>query len=235
MGDRKQRVRGDDPKFTAAPVPRGMRKLTIFGEQWLWRYGRTVQIRPPSGETMHVSLCDLLNTSWENIEEAHYDRRLKVEPSTIRDYIHRNVHGYDDGIGYPKGSPGHRMQVEPRKGWTQFEGPRGTWQTIRGAWVTQFMTPEGVIHEARTYDVLDMSVSDWTDVKQAHLESIGSSFDQLWQETKAENGWTSSEKRITVWMEYDPPNMPHATPEQLTTYVVREIVGKAALKLALAA
>lgn len=231
MGDKTRRIRGNDPKFSEARVPRGMRRLDVNGERWLWRVaGSSLEIRDALGVTTTVRLGELLGLSHCGLEDAYEHKQVKVTPSIVADRIRRRVHGYTDSAGYPVGSPGHGLRIPVRQGWLPFEGPRGTWQARCGVWVVDILTPEGVEHQARSYDVLGLDVGAWMGIKIAHLESIGSSLDQMRSEYRAEHGWAGD--WMHAWMDYDVPTMPRITPEMLTEHVVRAIVGPAVRAMA---
>lgn len=206
-----------------------MRRLVISGETWHWRYGHYIDIRDPQGKGHRVSLAKLLGTDWDGVERADNKGYLRVEPSVIVDHIQRNILGYDDVAGYPKGVVGHRTQAAIRKGWTSFCGPRGQWQAQCSPWIVKFHSPEDVVYEARAYTILGMSVDEWMDIKAADLAAIGSSFDAMWMAERQKPA-DQQTPRIQLTMEYDAPSMPKPTQRQLEDYVMRHIAGAAAMK-----
>lgn len=228
MGDRKHKVRGDDPAFDEPKIQRGMRRLVIAGETWLWKFGNHVDIRDPQGKGHRVTLADLLGVTWDEVERAEHKRYLRVDPSSIVDHIQRAILGFDDVMGYPEGTPGHRHQAEPRKGWMPFNGPRGTWQAKLDPWIIEIHSPEDVKYEARANEVLGMTVDAWVDIKDRDLKAIGSCFDDLWKAEKLK-AQDKQRHRIEVMMRYDAPSMPKPTASQLEDHVLRRIIGKAAL------
>lgn len=229
MGDRIRKVRSDDPRAAERAIPHGMRKLVIGGQTWLWRFGNHVDIRSPDGTGHRVTLAELLGASWDEIERAEHKRYLRVDPSAIVSHIQRTILGYDDLTGYPAGTPGHGSQAAIRKGWVAFAGPRGMWQTKLDPWILQIHSPEDVRHEARLNEVLGISVDEFVDIKDRDLKAIGSSFDKLWLEERERPGG-KRRHQVEVMMSYDAPSMPKPTPRELENYVVRNIVGRTALR-----
>lgn len=231
MGDKIRRIRGNDPKFSEERVPRGMRCIEVNGEHWLWRVVRhAVEIRSPLGTTTTIRMEELLGMNGRSLEDAYEHKQVKVTPSIVADRIRRDEHGYTDSAGYPVGSPGHGLRIPVRQGWLAFEGPRGTWQARCGVWVVDILTPEGVEHQARAYDVLGLDVGTWMGMKVEHLKSIGSSVGQLRIEHHRKHGWTAD--WMHAWMEYDAPTIPRIKADMLTDHVARVIVGPAVRALA---
>lgn len=210
---------------------RGARKLVIRGEVWFWRFGHYIDIRDSKGNGYKAELTDVLGRTWEDLERAAWKRNLAVDPSCIVDHINRRILGYDDAIGFPKGSPWRRHQTEIRNGWIAFEGPRGTWQAKINPWIVDLRSPEDVGSQARLNEILDITTEQWIDIKVADLAAEGMTVDELWRREKAKPQ-EERQERIQVLLNYPAPSVPNPTAQQLGDYVVRHVVGKAAVAAA---
>lgn len=231
MADRRPRVRGDDPALNRPRSYPGMRKLVIRGETWHWRFGNHMTIRDPEGIGRNVSLSEMLGRDWGDLERAAWKGSLAVDPSQIVQHIERKVLGYTDAEGFPVGSPWRGHQAPVREGWIAVDGPRGTWQVRHGVWVTDIRSPEDVRTQARTYRILGMDIHDWTGIKIAHMESLGTSFDEI-AALERRKPYGLQTDRVRLLMEYEAPATPIPTMAQLREYIVSNVVNDEQLEAA---
>lgn len=209
---------------------RGSRKLVIRGEVWFWRFGHTLDIRDSKGNGHKAELTDVLGRDWDEIERASWKRSLAVDPCQIVDHINRRILGYDDAVGFPKGSPWRRHQAEIRRGWVSFEGPRGAWQAKLSPWIVDLRSPEDVGSQARLNEILGLTTDQWIDIKVADLAAEGLTVDDLWRIEQAKPH-DQRQERIQVLLNYPAPSVPTPTMKQLGDYAMRHVVGAGARAL----
>lgn len=227
MAERRRKERYDDPARNVPTAPRGMRRLVVHGRTWHWRFGNEIDVRDPDGRGHRVTLCDLFGKTWQEIERDGHKRNLRADPSLIVNHIQRVILGYDDLAGYPPGCPEHGSQVDVRKGWHPFKGPRGIWQARVKPFVYELRSPEDVVSWAKEYTVLELGVEAWMDIKVADLATQGLTFDDLWisERQKAQG----RRDPIEITMCHPCPSMPKPTDDQLERYVIENIIAPAAL------
>lgn len=230
MPDKKPRLRGDDPAISAFRVPRGMRKVKTRSETWYWRFGNPCLLRAADGSSREVRVSTLIGKSDDYVEMNYHDGNISVTPDDIIDYIDRHVRGYSDAVGFPIGSPWHREQADLRPGWIAFDGPRGKWQLKPSTWIHDILTPEGIMHQARAYHVLGMTIDEWADAKVADMKKAGTDLDTLRRAERLKPG--GGKQSPEVLMGYDAPSIPQPTAAQLEAYVTVHIVGSDALRQA---
>lgn len=212
------------------PQRRGSRRLVIRGETWTWRFGHVIDIRDAEGKGHKADLAEVLGGDREDVERASWKRNLTVDPSLIVDHINRRILGYDDAMGFPAGSRWHRHQAAMRDGWIAFAGPRGIWQARITPWLCDIRSPEDVGSVARIYEMLEITIDEWTDIKVADMAAEGLTVDDLWRIEQAKpNGGRA---RIETFLGHPSPSVPTPTSRQLEDHVVRHIVGRAARAMA---
>jgi hypothetical protein len=199
-----------------------MRRLVIRGETWGWRFGRAVSIRSPDGRGFRVDLRDLTGMDWNEIERGTHKRYFSIEPQRIVDHVDRTILGYDDARGFPKGVLPRGWRPELRQGWSGVEGPRGLWQWRPAPWIVQIRSPEDVSHEVRVYDLLDMTVDEWADLKAASIVASGSTVDDEIRRARARRGFGRGAEGFLDW---DAPGLPQPTAEQVRGHVERLVAG----------
>lgn len=145
-------------------MPRGMRRLVVAGSTWHWRYGDPIIVRAPDGTRTRIPLATLTGMCIASIERAAEKRNLSVRPSDVAAWIARNILGYTDRGGYPASA--HAMPLAaPQPGTLSVLGPRGRWRWRAGPWTTTIVSPEGVACDVRTYELLGMTLEEWTTTK----------------------------------------------------------------------
>lgn len=203
-------------------LPRGMRRLTIRGETWGWRFGRDVPIVAPDGRRFKIDLRDLTGLDWHGIERGTHKRYLSTTPRQIVDYIDRTLLGYTDARGFPPGILPRDWSTPVREGWIGVQGPRGLWQWKPSPWIIEVRSPEDVLHVARIYDLLDMDVGEWADIKAAAIVASGSTVDA---EMRKANQLVGMGRSPDGFLNWDGPGLPSPSERQFLAYVDRVITG----------
>lgn len=203
-------------------LPRGMRRLTIRGETWGWRFGREVPIVAPDGRRFRIDPRELTGLDWHSIERGTHKRYFSTSPQQVVDYIDRTLLGYTDAVGFPPGVLPNGWSPSLRDGWIGVAGPRGLWQWKPSPWIVQMRSPEDVSHVCRLYHLLDMEVGEWADIKAAAIVASGSTVDDEMRKARTRLGIGHSPDGFLDW---DGPGLPFPTERQVLDYVGRLVTG----------
>lgn len=202
-------------------LPRGMRRLVIRGETWGWRFGREVPIAAPDGRRFRVDLRELTGLDWYDIERGTHKRYFSTEPQQVVSYIDRTLLGYVDATGFPRGVLPQDWRPELRDGWVGVHGPRGLWQWKPHPWLVQLRSPEDVSRTVRIYNLLDMHVDEWADIKAAAIVASGSTVDDEIRRARQKDMTTS----VEGFFGWEGPGLPKPTEKQVLAYIGRMIEG----------
>lgn len=201
-------------------LPRGMRRLVIRGETWGWRFGREVPIVAPDGRRFKIGLQELTGRDWDSIERGTRKRCFSTRPGQVASYIDRTLLGYTDARGFPPGVLPRNWRPSLHGGWIGLQGPRGLWQWRPHPWVIQLRSPEDVSSDARIYDVLDMDLGEWADIKAAAIVASGSTVDDEMRRA-AQHGGRAAEG----FLDWDGPGLPVPSEKQVLAHIERMVAG----------
>lgn len=177
-----RRVRATAPSGT----PRGMRRMTVRGEDWFWAFGNLVRIVGPDGRRHEVGLTDFSGHSWDDLERASWKGNpYDMTPAKVRDWIDRRILGYADASGMPAGALPKDWTAPAPADTRPVEGPRGTWRwritppIARGRHARRqlpsvdLISPEEVLTRHRVYEVTGQGVEAFFAGQRAAMTRAG--------------------------------------------------------------
>jgi hypothetical protein len=90
----RSHTRGEKTKHKP-PLKPLHRKIHIDRNVWTYKIlgtGSRIRIRTPENNVTYlVPATDVLNTTWDNIERAHWKHYLSITPGDVKDYILRHL------------------------------------------------------------------------------------------------------------------------------------------------
>ena len=203
-------------------LPRGMRRLVIRQETWGWRFGRVIPIVHPDGQRTNVDIRTLTEMNWDEMERGSRKGYFSIEPHQIASYINRKLLGYLDATGFPRGVVPLEWRPELRKGWIGLQGPRGLWQWKPHPWVVRMYGPEDVMISARIYNLLDMHLDEWADVKEAAIVGSGSTVDAEMRRGRQKD----MRSGVEGFFEWEGPGVPIPSETQVRAFLERLVSGQ---------
>jgi hypothetical protein len=167
------------------------RKIMIFDNEYRWGMCHSeIRVIDPDQKSHYLK-----------IPQYNHKGEFSVTPKHVAELIKRNLLGFDDHTGFPRGVVPQGWRFTLPDDYLPFDGPRGQWGVKMDVGLTYLVSPEGMPYRYKSDDLFSKETNEGHMAK-AH-EIIG---------LRKENGdppWVLHEQRLIEWLGNDNPFKPN--------------------------